>query len=386
MFDTIVGGSCVGAYRWGERRPSHEEHKPYAGSMESMLAASLRSPGALVLDERPIPTLGPRDVLLSVEATTLCGTDLRIATGQKTNGVTPGVVLGHEIAARVWRVGSDLTAGVDVPAPGTQVGLAPEIACGHCAPCTSGRSNVCANMRLFGTGVDGALADFILVPEEALACITPVAREIAPPHLALAEPLSCCLRATTRLPIESNSRVLVLGTGPIGLIHCALAVSAGARVMACGRQARLEPARAMGAELTTGAQGEDLVREVMTWTDGVGADVVIIAVGAPALVSIAAQCARIGGHISFFAGFPTGAMTQIDPNLVHYRELTISGSANATLDDYTAAVEALSSGRINLSPLITHEYELSDVSDALNAVRTRAGLKVAVRPKGSATL
>ena len=351
-----------------------------------MLAASLHSPGALVLDERPIPTLGPRDVLLSVEATTLCGTDLRIATGQKTNGVTPGVVLGHEIAARVWRVGSDLTAGVDVPAPGTQVGLAPEIACGHCAPCTSGRSNVCANMRLFGTGVDGALADFILVPEEALACITPVAREIAPPHLALAEPLSCCLRATTRLPIESNSRVLVLGTGPIGLIHCALAVSAGARVMACGRQARLEPARAMGAELTTGAQGEDLVREVMTWTDGVGADVVIIAVGAPALVSIAAQCARIGGHISFFAGFPTGAMTQIDPNLVHYRELTISGSANATLDDYTAAVEALSSGRINLSPLITHEYELSDVSDALNAVRTRAGLKVAVRPKGSATL
>ena len=247
--------------------------------MESMLAASLRSPGALVLDERPIPTLGPRDVLLSVEATTLCGTDLRIATGQKTNGVTPGVVLGHEIAARVWRVGSDLTAGVDVPAPGTQVGLAPEIACGHCAPCTSGRSNVCANMRLFGTGVDGGLADFILIPEEALACITPVAREIAPPHLALAEPLSCCLRATTRLPIESDSRVLVLGTGPIGLIHCALAVSGGARVMACGRQARLEPARAIGAELTTSAQGEDLVREVLTWTDGVGADVVIIAVG-----------------------------------------------------------------------------------------------------------
>ena len=124
-----------------------------------MLAASLHSPGALVLEKRPIPALRPRDVLLAVEATTLCGTDLRIATGQKTNGVAPGVVLGHEIAARVWRIGSDLTAGVDVPAPGTQVGLAPEIACGHCAPCMSGRANVCANMRLFGTGVDGGLAD-----------------------------------------------------------------------------------------------------------------------------------------------------------------------------------------------------------------------------------
>ena len=351
-----------------------------------MLAASLRSPGALVLDERPIPALGPRDVLLSVEATTLCGTDLRIATGQKTNGVTPGVILGHEIAARVWRVGSDLAAGVDVPAPGTQVGLAPEIACGRCAPCASGRSNVCANMRLFGTGVDGGLADLVLVPEEALACITPVAGEIAPPHLALAEPLSCCLRATRRLPIASDSRVLVLGTGPIGLIHCGLAASAGARVMACGRQARLDPARAMGAEVTTSAQGEDLVREVLAWTDGVGADVVIIAVGDPGLVPIAAQCARIGGHVSFFAGFPAGSTAQIDPNLVHYRELSLSGSANATLDDYASAVDALSSGRIDLSPLITHEYELSDVSDALDAVRTRAGLKVAVRPRGIAAL
>lgn len=347
-----------------------------------MLAASLHSPGALVLEERPIPTLGPRDVLLAVEATTLCGTDLRIATGQKTNGVTPGVVLGHEIAARVWRIGSDLTAGVDVPTPGTQVGLAPEIACGRCAPCTSGRSNVCANMRLFGTGVDGGLADGVVVPQEALACITPVARDIAPPHLALAEPLSCCLRATSRLPIEADSRILVLGTGPIGLIHCALAFSAGARVMACGRQARLDPARAMGAEVTTAAQDEDLVREVRAWADGLGADVVIITVGDPGLVPIAAQCARIGGHVSFFAGFPAGTTAQIDPNLVHYRELTISGSANATLDDYAAAVETLSSGRIDLSPLITHEYDLSDVSDALDAVRTRAGLKVAVRPRG----
>lgn len=372
------------AYRWCERRPSHESRKPYAGSMDSMLAASLHSPGALVLEERPIPALGPRDVLLAVEATTLCGTDLRIATGQKTNGVTPGVVLGHEIAARVWRIGNDLTAGVDVPTPGTQVGLAPEIACGRCAPCASGLSNVCANMRLFGTGVDGGLADGVVVPREALACIIPVAREIAPPHLALAEPLSCCLRATSRLPIEAGSRILVLGTGPIGLIHCTLAISAGARVMTCGRRTRLEPARAMGAELTTAAQGEDLVREVLAWSDGLGADVVIIAVGDPGLVPIAARCARIGGHVSFFAGFPAGAMAQIDPNLVHYRELTISGSANATLDDYAAAVDALSSGRIDLSPLVTHEYELSDVRDALEAVRTRAGLKVVVRPRGVA--
>ena len=147
------------------------------------------------------------------------------------------MILGHEIAARVWKLGADLRPGIDAPAPGTQVGLAPEITCGHCVPCTAGRSNVCANMALFGTGVDGGLADVIRVPERALACITPSACEIAPPLLALAEPLSCCLRARTRLPITSTSRVLILGTGPIGLIHCALAAAAGASVMACGRPA-----------------------------------------------------------------------------------------------------------------------------------------------------
>ena len=288
--------------------------------MESMIAASLTSPGSLTLDTRPIPALGEREVLLTVEATTLCGTDLRIMTGQKTNGVSPGVILGHEIAARVWRVGPGLRAGIDAPAPGTQVGLAPEISCGHCAPCTSGRSNVCANMALFGTGVDGGLAGVIRIPEHALPCITPTAREIAPPLLALAEPLSCCLRAHTRLPIESTSRVLVLGTGPIGLIHCALAAAAGASVMACGRPSRLSPALAVGASVATASQGENLVTEVLEWTQGRGADVVIIAVGDPGLVPIAAQCAAIGGHISCFAGFPAGTSAHIDPNLIHYRE------------------------------------------------------------------
>ncbi len=120
--------------------------------------------------------------------------------------------------------------------------------------------------------------------------------------------------------------------------------------------------------------------EVLEWTQGRGADVVIIAVGDPGLVPIAAQCAAIGGHISCFAGFPAGTSAHIDPNLIHYRELTVSGSANATLDDYAAAVDTLSSGALDLSPLITHEFPLTQVEQALEAVRSRAGLKVAVRP------
>ena len=106
----------------------------------------------------------------------------------------------------------------------------------------------------------------------------------------------------------------------------------------------------------TAAHGDELVATVREWSGGAGADVVIIAVGDPGLVPIAARCTAIGGYISCFAGFPAGTLAQIDPNLIHYRELTISGSANATLEDYAAAVATLSTGALDLSPLITHEF------------------------------
>ena len=150
--------------------------------------------------------------------------------------------------------------------------------------------------------------------------------------------------------------------------------------MACGRPNRLSPALALGAQVTTASQGDNLVAEVRDWTGGAGADVVIIAVGDPGLVPVAAQCTAIGGYISCFAGFPAGTLAQIDPNLIHDRELTIAGSATATLEDYTAAVAPLSTGALDLSPLITHEFPLTQVEAALDAVRSRAGLKVVVCP------
>lgn len=150
--------------------------------------------------------------------------------------------------------------------------------------------------------------------------------------------------------------------------------------MACGRPARLDPALALGASTVTASHGDELVATVREWSGGAGADVVIIAVGDPGLVPIAARCTAIGGYISCFAGFPAGTLAQIDPNLIHYRELTISGSANATLEDYAAAVATLSTGALDLSPLITHEFPLTQVEAALDAVRSRAGLKVVVCP------
>ena len=351
----------------------------YPVPMATMRAAALGSPGSLALTTRPVPEPGPGEVLLAVEATTICGTHLRIESGAKTRGVTPGVVLGHEVAGRVAALGGGLGAGA--PAVGAQVGLAPEWVCGSCGPCACGRANVCENMRLFGTTVDGGLADYLLVPAPAVAqCVVAVERETDPALLALAEPLSCCLRAHARLGIGAGDTVAVLGTGPIGLIHCALAARAGARVIASGRPARLEPALRFGAAHATAATGAELVAEARRLTGGRGADAVIVAVGAPELAGVSLELAAVGARVSYFAGFSAGASATIDPNLVHYRELAVLGSANATHADYAEAVRLLSSGALDLGGLITHRFALGDVHAAFDAVRRRRGLKAAVLP------
>ena len=350
--------------------------------MTTMRAARLTGVGVLSLEEVQRPEPGPGEILLDVESTTLCGTDVRILSGQKTSGVTTGVIMGHEIAARVAAVGE----GAHSPAVGTQVGLAPEYSCGTCDSCRAGRSNVCRNMRLFGTTIDGGLAQSILVPAGAVAAGNIVAadREIDPRLLSLAEPLSCCLRAHRNLGITAGTTVLVLGTGPIGLIHIALAKAAGAsKIIACGRPARLAPARALGATDTTCAEGADLVAEIMEATSGRGADVVILAVGSVELAGLAPRMTAVGGIVSFFAGFGAGELLTVDPNDLHYRELTFAGSANATVDDYAAAVKMLSQDEIRLDGLVTHSFSLDRVHDAFEAQRTRAGLKVAVMPGGA---
>nr|WP_022867747.1 alcohol dehydrogenase catalytic domain-containing protein [Schaalia vaccimaxillae] len=342
-----------------------------------MLAARLAAIDNLTLQTQERPTPGPGEVLLKIESTTICGTDLRIVTGAKTQGVTKNVIMGHEIAARVESIGEGSTC----PPVGTQVGLAPEYACYRCDTCQSGRSNICENMLLFGTTIDGGLAEYLLVPAPAVAAgsIVATSSPVDPRVLSLAEPLSCCLRAHRSFNIEPQSTVLVLGTGPIGLMHIALSQSGGARkIIACGRPSRLAPAVQMGAHHTTSASGQDLIDEVKALTSGRGADLVILAVGSTELAHAAPSMAAVGATISFFAGFSPRDQVVLDPNAIHYRELTVRGSANATVADYADAVRMISEGEVRLDSLITHTFPLEKVADAFHAQRTRQGLKVAV--------
>lgn len=345
-----------------------------------MRCAALHAPGDLRLEDRPTPQPGPGEVLLKVEANTLCGTDGRILRGEKTSGVRPGVVLGHEVAGRVAAVGP----GVDGLEVGRQATVSIVIACDSCDACLSGMEHMCRNLELIGYGVDGGLAEYLLVPARAVRRhnVVQTEKEIPATLLALAEPLSCCLHGLSAYEVHAGDTVVVLGGGPIGLIHTQLARLSGAeQVIVSNRsESRRRMALDLGASLAVDPTAEDLGEVVRAATSGRGADAVVVCIGAPELAQQALTLARVGGRVNYFAGFPKGSTSTMEPNIIHYNELVVTGGSNARRHDVVRAVRLLESGRLDLSPLVTHTFGLEKVAEAFATVEAREGVKVAVLP------
>lgn len=350
-----------------------------------MLAAVLHAPNDLRLIEVPTPHPGPGEVLLDIEATTLCGTDLRLISGAKTSGVRPGVVMGHEIAGRIAAVGAGV-ADIDPDlVVGRQATVSIVVSCHRCRACLADREHLCENLALIGYAIDGGFAEQMLVPASAVASgnviVTP--REIPATTLALAEPLSCVLNGAAQYRVQPGDTVVVLGAGPIGLLHAQLARFTGAgQVLVTNRSVgRRRLALDLGATHAIDPTEESTRDAVLDLTGGRGADVVVVAIGVPELANEALQLAAIGGRVNYFAGFPKGSTSEVEVNLVHYNELTVTGGSNARRADVVRAVDLLSAGAIDAEKIVTQTVPLAEFDRALACVRDRVGVKTAVVPR-----
>lgn len=343
-----------------------------------MKAAVLRGPNDLALTAIAMPSAGPGDLVLRVRAATVCGTDLRILTGRKTKGVRFPSVIGHEFAGDIVEVG----AGVTAFKVGDRVCVDPVIPCRACAYCKSGRENVCQHRQAIGYEFDGAFAEFLRIPAIALEAGN-VFR--IPAHMdfeaaALAEPLACCINGQRNADIRLGDTVLVLGAGPIGLMHAALARNSGARQVivsepsAARRQAALE----RGVEHAFDPSAGSLVEFVKAQTDGLGADVAILAIGVPELANEAFNAVRKGGHVNLFAGFSAGATANVDVNLIHYNEIVVTGASALSRRDYEVALNLLASGRMDAKTLITHRFGVDEALQAFEVAGRGTALKVAL--------
>jgi L-iditol 2-dehydrogenase len=241
---------------------------------------------------------------------------------------------------------------------------------------------VCLNRQAIGYEFDGAFAEYLRVPAIAVEAgnVFRLPDGMSEEAAALAEPLACCLNGMRNAEVGLGDAVVVLGAGPIGLMHAALARRAGARLVVVSEPnaMRRRAAAERGVDRVCDPIAENLGEVVRGLTDGLGADVVILAIGVPQLASEALGLVRKGGRVNLFAGFSAGDMPAMDVNAIHYNELTVTGASALSRRDYETALQLLAGGHIDAGSLITHRFGVAEAVSALAEAESGRALKVAI--------
>ena len=345
----------------------------------SMLAARLHGKEDLRIEGVPVPGVRDGEILLAVKASAVCGTDIRMfRNGHGNASPEHPLVLGHEIAGVVEKVGP----GVAVYREGMRVAVAPNMGCGVCDMCVSGNTQLCPEYKAFGINIDGGFAERMLVPAAAVrqGNLSEMPGGVDFPAAAVAEPLSCVYNAFQRCAIGPGDTVLVMGSGPIGLMHARLAKMGGAakvfmndinaeRLAFC---AGLEPA-------VIPVQSAGLAERIREETGGRGLDVVITANPAPEAQVMALELAAINGRVMFFGGLPEGKnKVALDTNLVHYKQITISGTTRQSLSQYRKTLALIGAGLVSMEGIISGRWPVQDTRTAFDEVMRGRGLKQVV--------
>ncbi|TCW38030.1 L-iditol 2-dehydrogenase [Thermohydrogenium kirishiense] len=348
-----------------------------------MKALVFEGPNIINVKDVNLPKLQDGELLLKVKASLICGTDIRIYRGRKTKGVRIPSILGHEFSGEIVEVGGK----VDGFKVGDVVSVAPVIPCLTCNNCKHGYENLCINRTAFGYEYDGAFAEYVRIPKAAIEAgnVYHVFGEVPFEYIALAEPIACCINGQRNSPIKLGNVVVIIGAGPIGLIHMLLAKVSGARTVIVSEpnEIRRNLARELGADIVVDPRVEELNKVVIDHTKGIGADVVIMAIGIPSLVNQAIDLVRKRGTINLFAGFSVGDMPPVDVNKIHYNEIKIVGTSASTRKDHELALSLIQNKRIDVSKLISNRYSLDNSIEAFSKAESGECMKVAIIPNGS---
>jgi L-iditol 2-dehydrogenase len=350
-------------------------------------AAIWNGPGSMDVGTAPDATCPDDGVLLQVLACGVCGTDVRSFYNGDRRIEAPWV-LGHEISGEVVEIGP--RAEDEVAASGIGLGDAVHcistLWCGRCRLCRSGAENLCLNGELMGFDHPGAYADRVAIPNIALKNLFRIPDGLSPAHATFADPLSDVICGHKDIAIGLDDVVVVIGAGPVGTAHVALARLQGAgQVLLLERTARrLELARAILGDERVGyvdTEGEDGRSAVMRVTDGLGADVVIVACSSDAAQQDAMEMAAPRGRVLFFGGLPKGTTHIAFPsNVLHYREVQVHGSYASRHRDQVRALDMLASDAGGICSVVSDVIALDETPDAFPRIRAGEALKVVVAP------
>jgi 2-desacetyl-2-hydroxyethyl bacteriochlorophyllide A dehydrogenase len=340
---------------------------------DTMLAAVLFGPDDLRLEEVARPHAGPGEVVIKVARCGICGTDLHIMRGNFPAPNLP-LTLGHEFAGEVAEVGE----GVDHVEVGDRATVDINIACGTCFYCRHNDKLFCPRVRQLGVHTAGGMAQYVAAPASNVYRLPST---MSYDHAAYIEPLACTVHGQDRVGIETGESVAIIGGGPMGLAHAALAGlrGAGQVIVSEPDSNRRTTAQKLGADVVIDPFSADPVEQVRELTGGRGADVVIEAVGSAATYAQALEMARRGGRVLAFGAAPPTLEIPVKPFDVYTKELTIVGSYAGTYETWPKAIELIAGGRFDPGLIVDSVRPLEDVREAIESLEVdKSTVKVQV--------
>jgi L-iditol 2-dehydrogenase len=336
-----------------------------------MMSVVLDAPNELRLEQRPEPQPGPGEALVAIHSTGICGTDLSIFVGKIR--VTHPLVMGHEMVGTILELNDGVPTGRQMER-GDRVLIDPVVFCGSCYQCSKGQVNLCPNGALMGRDRDGGFSNIVAVPA---ANLYPIPEKISDTTGPLLQVLTTCIHAQRQTELFPGESALVMGLGVTGLLHLQLAKARGASpLIGMTRTASKRVlAEQLGADLTIDPSDPKALETVQGCTSGRGVDVAIEAVGRGSSLAQSIEFTRIGGRLTLF-----GTITEKAPSLpyyqLYYKELMISNPRAAKPEDFPAAIENVSTGRVDLLPLVSGVFPLSRAKEAIAATGSGGSLKV----------
>lgn len=351
--------------------------------MAKMKAAVFVEPGRIVLDEKPIPEVGPGQALVRVTTTTICGTDVHILKGEYP--VERGRIVGHEPVGVIEKLG----AGVTGYREGERVIVGAITPCGQCSSCLDGHQAQCGGKAIggwrFGNSIDGCQAEYVLVPH-AMANLTPVPAQLSDEQVLMCpDIMSTGFRGAESGGIKIGDTIAVFAQGPIGLCATAGAKLKGATLIigVDGVAERLAMSQKLGADITINYKNTDPVAEILRLTDGRGVDVAIEALGTQQTFESCLRVLKPGGVLSslgVYSGKLTLPLDAFAAGLGDHKVVTTLCPGGK--ERMRRLMNVVASGRVDLKPLVTHRFNLDQIVEAyeLFANQRDGVLKVAITP------
>jgi len=342
-----------------------------------MKAARIYGANDFRIDDIEIPEIDDNEILLRVKAAAVCGTDLRMIQNgiDETNAFYP-LTLGHEFSGIIEKTGSN----VKDYAVNQRVCVAPNIGCGVCDICTSGNSHHCKKRHTIGLDIDGAFAEFVKIPADAVlhGNITPLPDNISYEAAAANEAFACVFNAFERYGFYPGETALIIGAGAIGLMHAALVLMAGASKVFLNdlSEERLAICKNIEPRLITIAG--DPTEIINVETNNKGVDLVITACSSVIVQEEAFSYAALNGRINFFGGLPSGRTINADTNIIHYKQLSVSGTTRSSHDHYRKALGFIEKNLVDVDSFVTHRFPIDRIDEAIENASNQRGLKQAI--------